>query len=59
MNIDRRPRALTLALAAVFAAAFFFAGYATRTTRTAVAAIPIATPTPFDGNPSGHHLWPQ
>ena len=41
---------------ALFAAAFFFAGYAARTTRTAVAAVPIAKPTKLDGNPSGHHL---
>jgi hypothetical protein len=58
-NTDRRPRALTIAFAAIFATAFFFAGYAVRTTRAAVAVVPIPTPTPFDGNPSGHHLWPQ
>ena len=58
MNTDRRPRTLTLAFAAVFAAAFFFAGYAARTATTAMAAVVRPTP-PFDGNPSGHHLWPN
>jgi hypothetical protein len=56
VNIDRRPRALTIAFAAIFATAFFFAGYAVRTATTAMAAVPIATPTPLDGNPSGHRL---
>jgi hypothetical protein len=56
VNTDRRPRALTVAFMALLAAAFFFAGYTVRTTRTAMAVVPIGTPTPTDGNPSGHHL---
>jgi hypothetical protein len=59
VNTDRRPRALTVAFAVLFAAAFFFAGYVVRTATTAMAAIPIASPTPVDGNPSGHHLNPN
>jgi hypothetical protein len=48
-----------LALAVLFAAVFFFAGYAVRTSRTEAASLRAATPPPPDGNPSGHHLWPQ
>lgn len=60
MNINQRPRVLTVAFAVLFATAFFFAGYSVRTTETAVAAVPIPTPTPTpeDGNPSGHKLLP-
>ncbi|MGA7356361.1 MAG: hypothetical protein WA431_04190 [Candidatus Cybelea sp.] len=57
MNTDRRPCALTVAFIALIAAAFFFAGYAVRATRIEAAGnVPVATPPPPDGNPSGHRL---
>jgi hypothetical protein len=60
MNTRRYPGAFGIALAALFAALFFFAGYSVKTVRVAGASSrPIATPTPADGNPSGHFLAPS
>jgi hypothetical protein len=57
MNTRRYPGAFGIALAALFAALFFLAGYSVKTANVASAA-PRPTPTQRDGNPSGHYLVP-